>query len=272
MINFFKNVKTKLSRKKPEAPKPSPFEILDNKVRNSLSSFSGRSIAVLIDIDNVAYKNIEQVLNIIRKNGNITVCRAYGNWSKPLAAGPWTPIVKKFGMQPIHQIDYISGKNASDLAMAIDAMDLLYSDIYDGFVIISSDSDFTSLALRLKQNNKFVIGVGKAHTAESFRSATTVFIDETHLTKPEDVSQYSKEQLKKAITDIWNDYKTPEEDLVSMVELGSRLPKYISGFKLSKFGADKVIDLVKLFPKDFELGKIVRKGKNNQNAYKVITK
>lgn len=132
-------------------------------------------IAVLIDADNTQPGKLEFVLREISTRGRIVVKRAYGNWMKP-ALGPWGSIMKELAVKAVQQFDYVAGKNATDIALTIDAMDLLSRRIYDSFVIVSSDSDFTPLAIKLHESGVEVIGVGTRQTSPSFRNACDEFI------------------------------------------------------------------------------------------------
>lgn len=124
------------------------------------------NIAVLIDADNAMVNSIEGVLRQIALSGRISLKRAYGNWKKGILSS-WEPVIKSQGIHPVYQIDYVQKKNATDIAVVIDAMDLLHSGIYDGFAIVSSDSDFTPLAIRLKESGVKVIGCGGPNAPES---------------------------------------------------------------------------------------------------------
>lgn len=119
-----------------------------------------QKLAVLIDADNVPYANIKGMLEEIAKYGILTIKRIYGDWTKPTVAG-WKSILLDYAITPIQQYSYTTGKNATDSAMIIDAMDILHTDKVDGFCIVSSDSDFTRLAVRLRESGKFVLGMGR---------------------------------------------------------------------------------------------------------------
>ena len=135
---------------------------------------SFEKIAVLIDADNAQAAKIEDVFKDVSTYGRIVTKRAYANWTKP-ALKPWEAEVKRFAVGTIQQFDFASGKNASDMALTVDAMDLLYSGGYDCFVIVSSDSDFTTLAIKLHESGVYVIGYGNRQTVESFRNACDEF-------------------------------------------------------------------------------------------------
>ncbi|HEY4617713.1 MAG TPA: NYN domain-containing protein [Flavobacterium sp.] len=132
-------------------------------------------LAVLIDADNVPYSNVKGMMEEIAKFGTPTTKRIYADWTKPNAGG-WKGVLLEHAITPIQQYSYTVGKNSSDSAMIIDAMDLLYSDKVDGFCIVSSDSDFTRLAIRLRESGMKVIGIGEQKTPNSFIVACDRFV------------------------------------------------------------------------------------------------
>lgn len=141
-------------------------------------------IAVLIDADNVPSANIKAMLEEIAKYGTPTFKRIYGDWTKPNLAG-WKNVLLENAINPIQQYSYTSGKNATDSAMIIDAMDILYSQKVDAFAIVSSDSDFTKLATRLREAGMTVIGLGERKTPNPFIVACDKFIYLEILTAPD---------------------------------------------------------------------------------------
>ena len=132
-------------------------------------------LAVLIDADNVPYSNIKGMMEEITKYGTPTTKRIYADWTKPNANG-WKSVLLEHAITPIQQYSYTTGKNSSDSALIIDAMDLLYSDKVDGFCIVSSDSDFTRLAIRLRESGMKVIGIGEKKTPNAFIVACDRFV------------------------------------------------------------------------------------------------
>ncbi|HMO62076.1 MAG TPA: NYN domain-containing protein [Ferruginibacter sp.] len=132
-------------------------------------------LAVLIDADNVPYSNVKGMMEEITKYGTPTFKRIYGDWTKPTVSG-WKGVLLENAITPIQQYSYTSGKNSSDSALIIDAMDILYSGRVDGFCIISSDSDFTRLALRLREAGMKVFGIGQKKTPNPFIVACDKFI------------------------------------------------------------------------------------------------
>jgi uncharacterized LabA/DUF88 family protein len=134
-----------------------------------------KRLAVLIDADNVPYRNIKGVMEEIAKYGTPTFKRIYGDWTKPTLSG-WKTVLLENALTPIQQYSYTSGKNSSDSALIIDAMDILYSGKVDGFCIVSSDSDFTRLVTRLREAGMKVIGIGQKKTPSPFIVACDKFI------------------------------------------------------------------------------------------------
>jgi uncharacterized LabA/DUF88 family protein len=131
--------------------------------------------AVLFDADNVPYSNVREMLEEIAKYGTPTTKRIYADWTKPTVSG-WKTVLLQHAITPVQQYSYTTGKNSSDSAMIIDAMDILYSGKVDGFCIVSSDSDFTRLAIRLREAGMKVFGIGEKKTPPSFISACDKFI------------------------------------------------------------------------------------------------
>jgi hypothetical protein len=132
-------------------------------------------LAVLIDADNIPYSNVKGMLEEIAKYGTPTFKRIYGDWTKPTVSG-WKSVLLENAITPVQQYSYTQGKNATDSAMIIDAMDILYSGNVDGFCLVSSDSDFTRLAIRLRETGMKVIGIGERKTPSPFIIACDKFI------------------------------------------------------------------------------------------------
>ncbi|WP_024888986.1 NYN domain-containing protein [Luteimonas huabeiensis] len=132
-------------------------------------------LALLIDADNAPASKIEPILTELARHGVANVRRAYGNWKNPHLKG-WEAALHQYAIRPIQQFAYTSGKNASDMAMVIDAMDLLYARTLDGFAIVSSDADFTPLVMRLRNENMRVFGFGEEKTPLPFVKACSTFL------------------------------------------------------------------------------------------------
>jgi uncharacterized LabA/DUF88 family protein len=141
-------------------------------------------LAVLIDADNVPYANVKEMFEEIAKYGTPTFKRIYADWTKPTVSG-WKNVLLENAITPIQQYSYTTGKNASDSALIIDAMDILYTGKVDGFCIVSSDSDFTRLATRLREAGMKVIGIGEKKTLTPFITACDKFIYIEILKKPD---------------------------------------------------------------------------------------
>ncbi len=140
------------------------------------------NIALLIDSDNASHNGLDPVLTALAELGTVNIRRAYGNWTKSALKG-WEKILHKYGVEPQQQFDMTKGKNATDMKMTIDAMDLLFRGNVTGFGIMSSDSDFMPLAMRIRQDGLPVYGFGSAKTPEAFKQACTRFIDVDALIK-----------------------------------------------------------------------------------------
>jgi uncharacterized protein (TIGR00288 family) len=157
--------------------------------------------AVLIDGDNAQPSSIEHVLREVVKFGKITIRRIYGDWTTSQMES-WKKYLPVNAIQPIQQFRNTIGKNATDSALIIDAMDILYSGNVDGFVIVSSDSDYTRLAIRLREEGKFVIGIGRQHTPNPFVKACDQFLFNENILKQEQSRRKSgnggKENVRKS--------------------------------------------------------------------------
>lgn len=149
-----------------------------------------RAIAVLIDGDNAQPSLLSEMLAEVGKFGRTTIRRIYGDWTTPNMNG-WKDVLQENAIQPIQQFRHTVGKNATDSAMIIEAMDILHSGIADGFCVVSSDSDYTRLATRIREKGVFVMGIGRLKTAKSFTNACDVFVFTENLT-PQTAKQGSK--------------------------------------------------------------------------------
>jgi hypothetical protein len=222
-------------------------------------------LAVLIDADNIPYHNIKGMLEEIAKYGNPTFKRIYGDWTKPTVVG-WKGVLLDYAITPIQQYSYTSGKNATDSAMIIDAMDILYTGRVDGFCLVSSDSDFTRLATRLREAGMTVYGMGEQKTPSAFRAACDKFIyleilqvreKKTDNDKPRSArskrSSISKadKQLLTLISTSINDI-ADEDGWAYLGELGNLLLKKQPDFDSRNFGFNKLLQLLKSFP-NFEI-------------------
>lgn len=158
---------------------------------------SGNKIALLIDGDNSDSKIIEQYISESNRYGRVTVKRIYGDWTDNHMKS-WKDVINSFAIRPIQKFAYTKAKNSTDTALIIDAMDLLHSKLVDGFCIVSSDSDYTGLAHRIREEGLFIMGIGKSHTPESFIKACENFIYEEILHPVDIIDRTKTEQTKKS--------------------------------------------------------------------------
>ncbi len=220
-------------------------------------------LAVLIDADNVPYSNIKGMLEEIARYGTPTFKRIYGDWTKPTLSG-WKTVLLENAITPVQQYSYTSGKNSSDSALIIDAMDILYTGHIDGFCIISSDSDFTRLATRLREAGKKVFGIGEKKTPYAFIAACNKFIFIEILQKETKEESSKKPAAKKAgrkqpeapgmnaalqkliITSI-NDL-AEEDGWVFLSTIGNHIIKKEPSFDPRNYGFKKLLDIIKNIP------------------------
>lgn len=157
---------------------------------------TAKKIAVLIDAENAQYSVMGAVLAELSKHGHIIVKKAYGDWSSNHLKN-WKIPLNELAITPVQQFSYTQGKNSSDAAMIIDAMDLLYTNQFDAFALITSDSDFTKLASRLKESQIYVFGVGEGKTPAAFRNACDDFILTEVLHSPDEDQPEPRKSSKK---------------------------------------------------------------------------
>lgn len=217
-------------------------------------------LAVLIDADNIPYSNVKGMIEEIAKYGTPTFKRIYGDWTKPTLSG-WKTVLLENAITPIQQYSYTSGKNSSDSALIIDAMDILYTGHVDGFCIISSDSDFTRLATRLREAGMKVFGMGEKKTPTAFIASCNKFIYieilQKEIKKPAPTKSISKEKLNKtaSVSSIDNDLITlisgsiddiaEEDGWVFLGVLGNLILKKQPDFDSRNYGYKKLLDLIK---------------------------
>jgi uncharacterized LabA/DUF88 family protein len=213
-------------------------------------------LAVLIDADNIPYANVKGMMEEIAKYGTPTFKRIYGDWTKPTTAG-WKGVLLQNAITPIQQYSYTSGKNATDSAMIIDAMDILYTGRVDGFCIVSSDSDFTRLATRLREAGMRVIGIGEKKTPDPFITACDKFIY-IEILSAEDVSmpdikakRTKKDSLQKLDKRVINLIKSSINDVADesgwafLGEVGTLILKKQPNFDARNYGFRKLLQLMK---------------------------
>ena len=230
------------------------------KERNDLN------LAVLIDADNIPYSNIKGMLDEIAKLGVPTIKRIYGDWTKPTVSG-WKPSLLANAITPIQQYSYTTGKNATDSAMIIDAMDILHSEKVNGFCLVSSDSDFTRLAIRLRESGMLVIGIGEKKTPKPFIVACDKFIyieiisvkeipktkkvntaAQTETTKFDSIDSKFIRLIKSSISDIADD-----DGWAFLAAVGALIIKKKPDFDSRNYGFPKLTPLIKALHKNFEI-------------------
>lgn len=225
-------------------------------------------LAVLIDAENVPYSNVKNILEEIAKYGIPTIKRIYGDWTKPNVSG-WKNVLLENAITPIQQYSYTSGKNSSDSAMIIDAMDILYSGKVEGFCIVSSDSDFTRLIIRLREAGMKVFGIGERKTPVSFIAACDKFtyleiISNVSVTaagdaqKGNEYKKASKPAFIKIGEDVINLIASSISDVADengwafLADVGNLIQKKQPDFDARNFGFAKLTPLIKTL-KHFEI-------------------
>ena len=211
-----------------------------------------RRFAVLIDADNVSPKYIKYILEEISDFGTATYKRIYGDWTDQTKRG-WKDVILEWSVNPIQQYSYTTGKNSTDSAMIIDAMDILYSRSVEGFCLVSSDSDFTKLAQRLREAGMFVLGMGESKTPKPFRAACDTFkiLDvisqaeaDSHSPAPvtgelDKADITSIHDIKKAIFKMMTE-NTNQGKMTGMADMGNFLAKRFSEFDVRNYGFSKL--------------------------------
>ncbi len=225
--------------------------------------------ALLIDADNVSAKYIKPILDELSKYGNVTYKRIYGDWTRTNNAS-WKEELLQNSITPIQQFSYTHGKNATDSAMIIDAMDMLYTSELEGFCLVSSDSDFTRLASRLRESGKTVIGMGEDKTPSPFRKACDIFTElellledstmekderedknaanHTHGKEQKKQTAVSKEQIEEAVVKIITENQNDDRE-TGLGEVGSRLVKLYPDFDVRRYGYSLLSKFLETLPK-----------------------
>lgn len=235
-----------------------------------------QKMVVLIDADNTQLSKIEDILHEVSTYGRVISKKAYGNWKKKQLS-KWEDEIKRLAIKAEQQFDYVAGKNTTDIAMVIDAMDMLHSGMYDAMVLVSSDSDFTPLAVRLRESGIFVIGVGEKKTPESFSNACDSFIFIEYLSsgekneKSEEKRQSDgNEKREKERPEIlklhdllalaYVKYQQEDDDYVNVSSAGTYIKRVMPEFNINAYGYKKLSDFISAFPKRYEMRKSQNKG------------
>lgn len=202
-----------------------------------------KRFALLIDSDNVSAEYVQKILEELTKYGIVTIKRIYGDWTKS-NSNKWKNVLLTNSIQPMQQFAYTNGKNATDSYMIIDAMDILYSNNVEGFCLVTSDSDFTRLAGRLREAGKNVIGMGETKTPEAFVSACDRFIYLNNISGKEQDEKEKKhvrsmKAIEKAIAEILDENEDAGKPMTNIGEVGSRLLKKYPDFDVRNYGYSK---------------------------------
>jgi len=244
-------------------------------------------IAVLIDADNAQLKALEAILDEISKYGRIIVKKAYGDWKSPMLK-KWEDVLKRLAIKPEQQFVYTRGKNATDIALVIDAMDMLHQDNYDAFAIVSSDADFTPLVIRLRETGAYIFGIGEDKTPAAFRNSCDNFILTKHLhdkkeeAEPktgeseaeeerdaveEDAQLYDISEIHKLLTGASETYQD-DDGWVNAADAGNYIKRARPAFDLKTYGFSKLSDFLSHYVDRYETKKDLN-GKVTVFAYRL---
>ncbi|MEM7028251.1 MAG: NYN domain-containing protein [Chloroflexota bacterium] len=235
-------------------------DLITAQIDDSLDTLSKQRkhrLALLIDGDNARPSLIDQIIPEAQKYGTLQIKRIYGDWTKP-AMHRWKRTLHRYGIHPIQQFQYSTGKNATDSALIIDAMDILHTDQVDGYCLVSSDSDYTRLATRIAEDGRFVMGIGKRRTPRAFVNACEIFIYTEDLLdqqaaqtapnkkqpKPKPKPSPKKTKVKALLKEAFEQAKQPD-GRVYLGTLGLYLQRLEPGFEPRKYGYKQLSQLVK---------------------------
>jgi uncharacterized protein (TIGR00288 family) len=239
-----------------------------------------KKIVVLIDADNAQLSKLKAVLDEISAHGHVLIKRAYGDWSIEHLKN-WKKPLNELAIQPIQQFAYTTGKNSTDASMIIDAMDLLYSEKIDAFALVSSDSDFTKLASRLRESEKFVFGVGEKKTPVSFRNACDDFVYTENLDRTDKTEKDTKEEplqdkgnFIEVVPLLYKAWKQFQDDdgWVNIGAAGSFLKRAQPDFDPRTYGVTKTTQVVQMLSRVFEMKKQKGKGTTQVVLYRPKSK
>ncbi len=236
------------------------------------------NLAVLIDGDNIPSAHVKEMMEEIAKYGNPTIKRIYGDWTKP-HLNKWKNVLLENAIHPIQQYGYTQGKNATDSAMIIDAMDILYSNKVDGFCLVSSDSDFTRLATRLREAGKKVIGIGEKKTPDPFIVACDKFIyieilkhntkeSENGKSKEKDNRKQNLDKITPSVVRLISQTISDvadEDGWAFLGDVGSLLQKKQPNFDSRNYGFQKLTPMINSIDK-FE----IESRENSNSKFKLI--
>jgi uncharacterized LabA/DUF88 family protein len=229
---------------------------------DSKTGESNIKIAVLIDGENAQPALLGHILSEVAKKGIVTIRRIYGDWTSPHMNG-WKSILHTYAVQPMQQFKYTTGKNSTDSSLIIDSMDILHEKVVDGFCIVSSDSDYTRLATRIRESGVFVMGIGQKKTPQPFVKACELFVYTENLIDKTDISpEESKKSLKKtgdAPAELINLLKeafnmvVQEDELAYLGKIGEALRKLDPSFDTRTYGFKTMTPLFRSLSDYFEI-------------------
>jgi hypothetical protein len=223
----------------------------NHKGVNTMATNTNPKLAVLIDADNAQASVIQELLAEVSRYGTATIKRAYGDWTTTNLKG-WKDVLHTLAIQPIQQFSYTSGKNATDSALIIDAMDVLHSERVDGFCLVSSDSDFTRLATRIREAGLVVYGFGERKTPEPFVAACDKFIY-TEILRVEKETEKGKDEVT-TVADVRKlqplvvaaiDANARDDGWAALGGVGSHISKMDPAFDARNYGFKKLSELVR---------------------------
>jgi len=220
-------------------------------------------IALLVDGENAQWSVFPSLMIEAGRYGDLTLRRIYGDWTSTSMAG-WKESLHSFAVQPVQQFRYTVGKNATDSSLIIDAMDILHANTVDGFIIVSSDSDFTRLATRIREGGRFVIGIGEFKTPKAFVNACNVFTYTENLretgkmpeTESRDIIEMSpdpsgEDPLPLLLESF--DLSVHEDGWADLASFGNYLRQIDPGFDPRSHGHRQLIHLIGSYPEEFEI-------------------
>jgi uncharacterized LabA/DUF88 family protein len=230
---------------------------------NELETAStNKRIAMLIDGENAQSSLIEKMVAEVSKYGLITVRHIYGDWTTPQMKS-WKDALNMYAIQPVQQFQYTTGKNSSDSALIIEAMDILYQGTVNGFCLVSSDSDYTRLATRIREKGLFIMGIGRKNTPRAFVNACEIFVYTENLLsekKDEPITQSSIEPEARRIPDDLHsllknayDMAVQEDGWAFLGAIGNHLRQLDPGFDSRTYGYKQLSQLIKAYPKNFDI-------------------
>jgi uncharacterized protein (TIGR00288 family) len=246
------------------------------------TTMRNRRMAILIDGDNAQSSLISNMLAETSKYGNVIVRRIYGDWTTANMNG-WKDVLQTHAIQPIQQFRYTIGKNATDSAMIIDAMDILYDNRVDGFCLVSSDSDYTRLATRIREKGIYVMGIGKKMTPRAFVNACDLFVFTENLAKENQPSRPLDQKKKGDKVDKPKEVEAPPEEPLPLLKqafdlavqddgwaflgvMGTHLRQLDPSFDPRTYGYKQLSMMIRAYVNVFEL-KTGKKGDGTFNVY-----